>query len=300
MVILEVLVPIFFIFGVGYLGQKCIGFDTKTLSTMSLYLLSPFLTFRAFYQNKLTMEYLYICLYSLLLCFILIVVVYLIGWIRKYNKQETCGLVLASAFMNNGNYGTPLVLFVYGTAGFHYAVAMMVIQQLVMCTIGVYYAAKGSVKHNDVQAALRQVVRMPIVYGAIAGLVFQYMHIPLSKPMLQSIDMIADAAIPTIMIVLGMQLAKISLRKISWEKISLSLVIRLVLSPIVAFALVSFWPIPDLLKEIMIVMAAMPTAANTTMYALQYETEPELVSGATLLSTNLSLVTLPVLLLLLS
>ncbi|SIE85582.1 Uncharacterised protein [Mycobacteroides abscessus subsp. abscessus] len=43
-------------------------------------------------------------------------------------------------------------------------------------------------------------------------------------------------------------------------------------------------------------MAAMPSAANTTMYAVQYGTDPELVSSATLASTCLSLITLPIIL----
>ncbi|MBA4493454.1 AEC family transporter [Paenactinomyces guangxiensis] len=300
MAFLGVLLPIFFIFGIGYIGQKWIRFETKTLSKMALNLMSPFLVFRTFYHNELTIDYLYIFLYTFLLCFSLIAVVYLIGWLKRYSAQETCGIVLASAFMNNGNYGTPLVLFVYGTAGLHYAIVLMVIQQLVMCTVGVYYAAKGSVHVSGFQEVLRQVVRMPIVYGAMCGIIFQLFSIPLSKPMLQSINLVADATIPTIMIILGMQLAKITVKRLSWEKLSLSLMIRLCLSPIIAFVLTLIFPIPDLLKKIMILMAAMPTAANTTMYAIQYETEPEFVSGATLLSTNFSLVTLPVILLLLS
>jgi malate permease and related proteins len=55
-------------------------------------------------------------------------------------------------------------------------------------------------------------------------------------------------------------------------------------------------PADTLLKQIMIVMAAMPSAANTTMYAVQYGTDPELVSSATLASTCLSLITLPIIL----
>lgn len=54
--------------------------------------------------------------------------------------------------------------------------------------------------------------------------------------------------------------------------------------------------IDPMLKAIMILMAAMPSATNTTRYALQFGTEPDFVSSATLISTLLSLITLPVLL----
>ncbi|WP_028403140.1 AEC family transporter [Ectobacillus panaciterrae] len=291
---LEVLLPIFGIFVLGYIGEKKIGFDTKTISAMSLYLMSPVLVFRTFYTTKFNSEYLYMALYMFVLCFALISVVYVVAFIRKYSKAETCGMILASVFMNNGNYGTPVVLLLFGAIGLDYGIILMVIQSLVMCTVGVYYAAKGSPDGDGVRSALRAVRRMPMIYGAMLGALFQAFHIPFGKSVQEAVDLVANAAIPTIMIVLGMQLAKISIKNLAKEKISLSLMIKLAISPVIAYVLTLFFPIDGMVKQIMIIMAAMPTAANTTMYALQFDTEPEFVSSATLISTSLSLATLPI------
>lgn len=261
---------------------------------MALYLMSPVLVFRTFYTTEFNLTYLYLALYTFLLCFSLIAVVYVIAFIRKYSVKETCGMILASSFMNNGNYGTPVVLLLFGATGLDYAIVLMVIQQLVMCTVGVYYAAKGSPEGDGVRSAIRAVQRMPMVYGAAFGLVLQAFHIQLGDSIAQAVDMVADSAIPTVMIVLGMQLAKISLKKFEKEKVSLSLVTKLAVSPAIAYILSLFLPVDEMVKQIMIIMAAMPTAANTTMYALQFNTEPEFVSSATLLSTTLSLATLPI------
>lgn len=145
---LLVLLPVFGVFAIGFVGQKLLGFDIQNLSTMSLYLMSPFLAFDTFYENKLTMDYLYMSVFALGLCTALILLVYLISRIHGYSNQERCALILSSAFMNNGNYGTPVVLLVYGTAGLDTAVVLMVIQQLVMSTIGIYYAAKEALKQT--------------------------------------------------------------------------------------------------------------------------------------------------------
>lgn len=289
-----ILIPIFSIFALGFIGQKKIGFDTKTISTMAIYLMSPVLVFRTFYTTTFNMTYVYMTLYTFALCFSLILVVYLIAFIRKYSVKEKCGMILASSFMNNGNYGTPVVLLLFGAAGLDYAIVLMVIQQLVMCTVGVYYAAKGSAEGDGVRSAIRAVKRMPMVYGAILGYLLQILHIPLGNSMTQAVDMVANAAIPTVMIVLGMQLAKISIKSFEKEKVSLSLVTKLAISPVIAYLITLFLPVDETIKQIMIIMAAMPTAANTTMYALQFNTEPEFVSSATLVSTMLSLATLPV------
>ncbi|MBY6036925.1 AEC family transporter [Fictibacillus nanhaiensis] len=296
MELLSIILPVFAIFAIGFIGQKYIGFETQTLSKMALYLMSPFLVFRTFYETAFTKTYVYMLVYTLVLCFVLIGLVYVISYFKKYNIRETCGVILASAFMNNGNYGTPVALFAFGAAGLDYAVVLMVIQQLVMCTVGIYYAAKGSPENDGVTSTLRAVVRMPILYGAIAGVMFQQLDIKIRGSMAEALDLVADSAIPTIMIILGMQLAKISLRNVQIEKLTYSLLLKLFVSPVIAYFITLYLPIDPMLKAIMILMAAMPSAANTTMYALQFGTEPDFVSSATLVSTLLSLVTLPVLL----
>lgn len=294
--LLSIVLPVFAIFSIGFIGQKVIGFETQSLSTMALYLMSPFLVFRTFYETTLTKTYGYMLVYTLVLCITLIAFVYAISFIKKYNITETCGMILSSAFMNNGNYGTPVALFAFGAAGLDYAVVLMVIQQLVMCTVGIYYAAKGSPENDGVSSALRAVVRMPILYGAIAGVIFQQLDIKIGGSIAEALDLVADSAIPTIMIILGMQLAKISLKNVQVEKLTYALLLKLFVSPAIAYGITLFLPIDPMLKAIMILMAAMPSAANTTMYALQFGTEPDFVSSATLVSTLLSLITLPVLL----
>jgi predicted permease len=291
---LSVLLPVFGIFVLGFVGQKKFHFDTKGISTMALYLMSPFLVFRTFYTTAFTIEYLSFVVYTFGLCFCLILVGYLLSFIRNYSNTEKCGFILSSSFMNNGNYGTPVVLLIFGTAGLHYGIILMVVQQLVMCTIGVYFAAKGNSESNGMRSAINSVLRVPIVYAAIIGLICQVLNITLTKSVLTAIDLVANAAIPTIMIALGMQLATLSIKKLEIERMSLGLIVKLAISPIIAFGIAYFLPVDDMVKQIMVIMAAMPTAANTTMYALQFNTEPDFVSSVTFVSTLLSLATLPI------
>lgn len=51
-----------------------------------------------------------------------------------------------------------------------------------------------------------------------------------------------------------------------------------------------------LIGTVLIIISAMPTAATTTMYAIEFDTEPELVSTITFISTVVSIVTITVLL----
>jgi predicted permease len=294
LIFFEVILPVFLIFAIGFVGQKTLGFDTKNLSKMAMYLLSPVLVFRTFYVNEFTSDHVYIILYTILLCFFLIFFTYLVAWLKKYSRSETCGLILSSSFMNNGNYGTPVALLLFGTAGFEYAVVLMVAQSMLMATVGVYYAAKGSPENEGFRSAVKSVLKMPIMYGAIIGLLFQWISVPVSDSILQAVHLVADATIPIIMVILGMQLAKISIRTTAKEKLIYALSIKLMVSPLIAFLLTLVLPVEPMIKQLMIIMAAMPAAANTTMYALEFNTEPDFVSSATLVSTLLTLITLPV------
>lgn len=230
------------------------------------------------------------------LCLVLVLFVYFLSFFHKYPNQDRCAMILSSAFMNNGNYGTPVVLLVFGTAGLDTAVVLMVLQQLIMSTIGMYYAAKGGSEEGGFKMVMTRVIRMPVAYGALLGAILQLMHISIPKELMTGIELVGNEAIPTIMIILGMQLALISFKHIEYRKISYSLLLKLMVSPVIALGFTLILPVDDMTKQIMILVAAMPTAANTTLMAVQFNTRPEVVSSATFISTMLSIVTLPVLL----
>ncbi|MWN31473.1 MULTISPECIES: AEC family transporter [unclassified Gilliamella] len=293
-----ILFPIFCIFIVGFIAQKALKLDVANLSTMSLYVLSPFLAFKIFYTHTLTTDYLFYIAYIFGLCFSLVMIVSIWSLIMKYSDKERCAMILSSCFMNNGNYGTPVLLVFFGAVGFDLGVIMMVLQQFVMSTVGIYYAAKGSAREDisSQKDVINKVIRMPVAYGALLGIIFQLCHIPLSKSIMTSIGMVGDASIVVIMIILGMQLAKIKIKQLDYPKLSFALINRMAISPIVALCMVYFMPIAPVYKQVLIVLAAMPSAANTTLMSVQFDTKPELVSSATFFSTLLSLITLPIVL----
>ncbi len=295
-----VLIPIFSIFAIGYIGIKFLHVDIKPISTVTLYLMSPFLAFRTFYQNDLNMDYLYLGGFLLVLSILSLLFAYIIGYFRKWDQPVQSGFILASVFMNNGNYGAPLVLLVFGEEGFHYAIILMVLQTLIMCTVGIYFAAKGGSSGRRVRISpLRDVIRVPIIYGAILGIILNLIGVNINDQMMTAVDMVSDATIPIIMIVLGMQLAKIKLSDLEFGRVSLAVVFRLILAPVIAYFLTLPLPLDEMVKDILILTAAMPTAANTTMYALQFGSRPGYVSSVTLITTLLSIITLPLLLMIL-
>ena len=296
MALLLIILPVFIIFTIGYIGQKLIGFDIKSISTAALYLMSPFLAFRTFFTNKITMDYFYIIFFCLLLTVILLAIVWITGLMMKATRPQLSAMILGGVFMNSGNYGAPVVLFAFGAVGFDYAVIMMVFQSLLMNSIGIFFASIGGEEKATLQQSIQRVIRMPLIYAAMLGIVLQLFSVTVPKPVMEGISMVADASIPTVMLVLGMQLAAISRKRVAYRYVSAVTVIRMVASPLIAAGILYFMPVSDLLKAVIILQSAMPAAANTTMFALQFGTEPDLVSFTTFVTTLISIITIPIVL----
>jgi len=211
----------------------------------------------------------------------------------RYSSSIENGLILATGFMNSGNYGAPVILFAFGELGFMYSISFVVSQTIFMNSFGVYFAAKGN---TEFKTALKSVFKIPTIYAFLLAVLWKNFNIPLNDSFYRVIDLVANATIPTVMLVLGMQLSQIKLGKIEWEKVSIGIVLRLLISPMIAWLLTLFLPLDPLMEKVLIVSAAMPSAATMTMLSLQFETEPQLVSSITLLTTIISAGTLSVLL----
>lgn len=296
MELILIILPVFLIFFIGYMGQRLIGFDIKSISSAALYLMSPFLAFRTFYTNELTIDYFYIVLACLLLTFTLLLVSWITARIMKTTRPQYAAIILGAVFPNSGNYGAPVVLFALGAIGFDYAVVIMVLHGLIINTFGIFFASLGGEEKATWKQSVHKVIRMPVIYTAVAGIVLQLTSITIPQVIMEGISLVADASIPTVMLVLGMQLAVISRKKVAYRFVSAVTVIRMVVSPLLAVVIVYFMPLNDLIKTVFIIQAAMPTAANTTLLALQFGTEPDLVSFTTFVTTLISIISIPLVL----
>ncbi len=292
---LTILLPIFSVFAIGYGIGKYKKLDIKSLSFVAIYVLCPFLGFETFYANALTSRHLYIFAVIGLLVFVLVVLILLISRFLQVEKKRKHAMLLSGVFLNGGNLGVPVVLFTIGEEGFIYALMIMVVMDLLMNSLGIYIAASGGDGAITKKESLIRTVKVPILWASIVGILLNQLAIPLPVQVEDMIVLLADAAIPLVMIVLGLQLATIKIRSIEFRPVGIMVLLRLVISPLIAFAIVSLMGIGDtVLGTVLVLIAAMPSAANTTIFSVQFHVDPDFVSATTLLSTIVSLFTLPI------
>ncbi|WP_307794975.1 AEC family transporter [Alkalihalobacillus sp. BA299] len=294
MIFVNVVLPAILIFMAGFIVQRWKKMNIKSISTLAVYILSPALVFKTFYDVQLDQQYLFITMFSLILLFSIIIINKVYSKFRKYPRDVESGLILSTAFMNAGNYGAPIILFAYGETGFTYAVSFMVLQSVIMNFFGVYYAASGNI---GFKAAIRTISGMPLTYAMVIAISFNLLSIPFPANLYSAVDLVGQATIPVVMLILGMQLAELKVDKvINKERLIYGTTVRMLISPLIAFVFILFFPVDPLLAKVLIVLTAMPTAVTTTMYALQFNTTPKLVSSIALVTTLVSVVTISILL----
>ncbi|MFC0558788.1 AEC family transporter [Halalkalibacter alkalisediminis] len=295
-IFIQVVLPVLFVFLIGFVVQKWKRVDVKAISTVAVYIMTPCLVFRTFYHTELTVQSFYMVVFAGGLLTSLILINKLYAIIMKFDQSTESGLILSTAFMNAGNYGAPIILFAYGEKAFAYSIMFLVLQSIIMNCFGVYYAARGKA---GIGVALKEVGKMPATYAVLIGLFMKLFQLPVPSNVMLTIDIIAEAAIPTVMIILGMQLAKIEWDNFEWGKVIYGTIVRLFVSPLIAVVIITMLPMDPLMAKVLIVSAAMPSAATIVMYAVQFDSQPRLVSSTTLITTVISIFTITGLLIIL-
>src|SRR5699024_11018443 len=146
----------------------------------SLYILSPALVFTALYEAEFSKDYLIIVIYMFVLFYFMVLLNKILAFIFKWEKSVESASILATGFMNSGNYGLPVVLFSLGERALPFAIFIMVMQSLQNNFFGIYYASRST---SGISRALKNVMKMPTTYAAIIAFLFQYLDVTIPTTM---------------------------------------------------------------------------------------------------------------------
>jgi len=289
----SVMVPIGLFILSGAVAKVLLNPDLRLLARINLYVLSPALVFHCLANSRASSSSLLtLGLGTLILSFVLTGLATMWAKIRRYGRAETSGFYLATVFANAGNFGLPVTMATLGTRGSEIAIAIIVVQQILMFTLGVYLASRSNL---SVSASLGSIARMPSIYAAFLAILHRQKFIIFGQPSLQLASLLTQAAIPLFLILLG---AQVSSHKFEWRNsaIYVASVFRLAIAPIIALAIARLLGIDSFGTNVFVLESAMPTAVITTMLAVEYNATPAMVSCVTLLTTVASIVTIPILL----
>lgn len=212
-------------------------------------------------------------------------------FVVKGERRERIIAAMASSYVNSGNLGIPVAVYVLHDVSL--VVAVVAFQTVVVTPLIVGSIDVASEHRWRRIAGLP--LRVPVVTASLLGTLITLTGLALPDVVLRPLDILGGAAAPLALFALGMSLhmpngGRASLRR---PELGMVAVAKLVLQPLAAYC-AARWLFgltgTDLIA--VTIFAGLPTAQNTFVYATQYNVPNGLSRDAVLVTSVLSLVTL--------
>lgn len=289
----ENILPILLVASVGYLLQRLLKLDPRPISQITFYILSPALVFDLISASDISgSQVVGMMALAAIVVLATALVSVLASRLLGLSAEMGAAFLISATFMNAGNYGLSLNRFAFGEDGLAWASLYFVASMMLTNSLGVYVASRGRSTTLD---ALRGLAKVPALYAIPLALAVKQFGIALPLPLDRPIRLLGNAAVPVMLLILGMQIAASGLSE-HRRLLAAASGIKLLLAPGLALLAAPLLLNSQLAQQVGVVESAMPTAVMSTIIAIEYDVQPTLVTGVVLVSTVLSPLTLTALL----
>jgi len=290
-ILIDIIAPIFILILTGYLFEKRFHFDLDVLSKVLLYLVMPATVITTLTTTSLSAAYIRT---TTIFCLAMVAVLFLVSTVvaRLLGHHKKMGRAFNHTvmFYNSGNFGFPISDLAFPGLGLAVQAIILAIQNVVNFSFGLFMVSAGQ---YPVKQALIKTLRIPLMYAIVVAGLIRYYDFVIPDVIWLPIQYLSRALIPMALLALGFQLAKTSIRRGIRTSLP-SVVLRLLVSPVLAAGLVILLGIREPLAPILIVSTSFPTAINSVLIAMELNNEPEFVANTVFLSTVCSILTVAV------
>lgn len=220
----------------------------------------------------------------------------LLAWtIAKVFRLESLfakKMAILAAFGNTGFIGIPLCAAIFGPIGGLLAAIFDAGLDFILFTVVVYILQSG--KSLSIRQLLNSFINVPLI-AVIVGLSSAIIGFTPPEFLKQLVGHLAGLAAPLAMLYIGMLLHGLFKKTgfTVYKQIWLPLSIRLFMIPLLTMIVMSFLNIDDIIKNIVIILAAMPTFTLSAILFARYTDDEETAVMTIAFSTLLSLLTIP-------
>jgi predicted permease len=292
-VFVDVILPILLVAAIGGEIAHRAGMPITSLSTLAFEVFSPALVFESLRDVHTDAAVVGRVVFVVLASFVLTATSSMV-WSRAVGHDRVTGSAsaLCAAVANTGNMGLPVASLAFGPAGLDIAVVAFVTSSVLAYSGGVFLASCATA---STRTAARAPLRVPALWAAAAALVVRSAEVPIPSLVYATTSTLAAAAIPTMLVVLGLRVREHGLVFDGVRHVAVPVALRLCAGPAVALALAALVGLHGLAERTVVVVGGMPTAVNATILATQYRARPALVTQVVVLSTLVSVLTLTLL-----
>ena len=265
--ILEVMIPVIVVAGLGYLYCLRYRTDLAAINAISVNVFLPALVFTVMSSQDFDLtRYPGLAIAAAAVFF----GSGLIAWpIANFLKYDVRTFVPPMMFNNCGNLGLPLALLAFGDSGLAPAIVLLIVTNLLYFSFGIYIV--------DQQVHWRSVLLSPPILASVAGLVVSLWGVPVPTMIATPIAMLGDALIPVMLFALGIRLVDVNLD--DWKIGLIAAVLCPLTALVVALGIQPLLQLPDDQFRQLLLYCALPPAVLVYLVAEQYQQEPQKVAA---------------------
>lgn len=291
-------IPLAALIFAGFVVGRLNAVDLKTVGILAIYCFTPIVGFGGAAQLNVTPSIILLPFITFALASIVGLLMYYVGQRLLADKISAFLLPVATGSGNTGYFGLPIAIALFGSdiTGIYLLANLGVV--VFESTIGFYFINRGNLEPRD---ALKRVFKLPILYALFLGLVFASLHIELPPSAMKLWEISRGAYVCVGMMIIGIALAQQKKFTLSLPLLSLGLVGRFLLWPILAyFTIMADKNMTQILslemRQCIMLLSLAPMAANLASYASQNNLKVDQAAGLILVTTILAVIGLPIVL----
>ncbi len=248
-------------------------------------------SFNIKYEAEMVSNAQKILIYSFLIHISLIFISKVFFFKFPKNKQQVFRFI--TIFSNVGFMGYPVLESIYGGIGVFYAAIFNIPFNILVWTVGVMlFTGEKDFK------SMRKALANPALIAVFIGIILFVFSIKLPMPIETSLKLVGSTTTPISMIIVGSMLAEMKFKD-AFSDISVyyAAVVRLLIVPMIIYVSLKILKVDELLLNICVILQAMPAAVMAAIIAEKYGGDSLLASQCVFITTIVSGITIPIVIL---
>jgi predicted permease len=262
--------------------------DGLTLSKIIINVSIPALIISALSTQQFEAEKLLLALVMVISQVSCALIAWVVSWVLKLSRPRRGALILASTFTSSAFLGYAVVKEAFHNNAEALADAAIVSElgvATLLFTMGIFIAMYfGNAGEQSLSVKIKEMIKFfysSIFVALVIGIVTSFIEIPHQNIVVSGVykmlGLIANANTFMVAITIGVMLHFKDLRKV-WGIVMVAVLIKLIIQPLLSHYQAGLFNFPDIWREIVVLEAAMPTAAMTAVFAKRYGCDAELTS----------------------
>ena len=304
MLLLQQMIIMFLLMSVGFVGSK-IGMITeetsKRLSAIVVNIANPAMILVSGISDERMegRELLSLTVVILTIYAVLLLLAYLLPVLLRVDPKSRGVYQAMTVFSNIGFMGYPIIAALYGSSAILYGALYSIPFNILIYTFGVSALRKKENGAEKKKLSLKEVLNIGVI-TSIISLILYLWQIRVPGFLTDTLSYLGNLTAPLSMMVIGASMTSISLRELFTDvRLLLFSLIKLLLIPVLGMLLIRQVVTNEVICGVFMIMLATPAGSMTAMLAQEYDGDYETASRGVTLTTLLSVITMPVVSLLL-